>query len=265
MCDIAVSSTLSEHDSDPRCQPRRRQTSAQPNQIPAAARPGGIHFRRGVDTGETMTAPMGPDSSKPGVLRVCLVSDPDLPSEIAGRLAEELPELLRQRLSPATTWEVRQVTAALQADEQVGIAELTLAIGDMMPDQDFDVLVFITDLPRRSGRRPIAAELDAAGRLAIVSIPTMGFVGMYRRIRDAVVRLIAELIVSDHRPAAGVKRMRLRSVSAQPLPAADGGPSAGLRLVGSRWPGWCGPIDRGDCSSVCLVRLRGCLRRLRSP
>jgi hypothetical protein len=180
---------------------------------------------------------MGPDNGEPGVVRVCLVSDPDLPSEIAGRLAEELPELLRQRLSPAPTWEVRQVTAALQADEQVGMAELTLTIGEMLPDQYFDVLVFITDLPRRSGRRPIAAELDAAGRLAIVSIPTMGFVGMYRRIREAVVRLIAELVVSDHRPAAGVKRMRLRSVSAQPLPAADGGPSAGLRLVGSRWLG----------------------------
>jgi hypothetical protein len=191
----------------------------------------------GVDTGASMTSRTRPDRSEPDVVRVCLVSDPDLASEIAGRLAEELPELLRQRLSPAPTWEIRRVTAALQADEQVGVTSLTVAIGDSVPDQCWDALVFITDLPRRSGRRPIAAELDAAHRLAIVSIPTMGFVGIYRRVREAVVRLIAELIVSDHRPAAGAKRARLPSVSTQPLPAADGGPAAGLRLVGSRWLG----------------------------
>lgn len=177
------------------------------------------------------------DRSEPGVVRVCLVSDPDLPSEIAGRLAEELPTVLRHRLSSTPMWEVRQVTAALHADEQVGLAELTLSIMEMMPDQYFDVLVFITDLPRRAGRRPIAAELDTAVRLAIVSIPTMGLVGMYRRIRETVVRLVAELVVSEHRMPMGVDRVRLRSVSAQPLPAADDGSSEGLRLVGSRWIG----------------------------
>ena len=164
------------------------------------------------------------------VVRVFLVSDPDLPAELARRLARELPDLLARRLSTEVEWQVRTVTAPLVGDEQLDIARLADVVGELMPAEDWDVGVFVTDLPRRAGLRPVAAEIDNEHRLALVSIPTLGVWRLYRNVREAVVGLIAEVTASDF--GANPVLRRRRSLSAQSLPAADG-EQRGVRLVGS--------------------------------
>jgi hypothetical protein len=164
------------------------------------------------------------------VVRVFLVSDPDLPAELASRLANELPDLLARRLSADVEWRVRTVTAPLVGDEQLDVTDLVDVVAEQMPAEEWDVGVFLTDLPRRSGLRPVAAEIDNKHRLALVSIPTLGVWRLYRNVREAVVGLVAELTVSDDGPSPALRRRR--SLSAQFLPAADG-EQRGIRLVGS--------------------------------
>ena len=132
------------------------------------------------------------------VVRIILVSDPDLPAKLAAA-AQELPDLLRRRLSADVAWQVRTLTAPLVGDEQLGVTYLADAVGELMPDEDWDVGVFVTDLPRRAGLRPVAAEIDNEHRLALVSIPTLGIWRLYRNVREAVVGLIAEVTVSTLR------------------------------------------------------------------
>ena len=134
-----------------------------------------------------------------------------------------------------------------------------------MPDEDWDVGVFVTDLPRRAGLRPVAAEVDNKHRLALVSVPMLGVWRLYRNVREAVVGLVAELTVSDFGPNPVLRRRG--SLSTQSLPAADG-EQRGRRLVGSPPPGttrmvagWSVPTSLGGCSWACPGRWSAFLRR----
>jgi hypothetical protein len=57
-------------------------------------------------------------------------------------------------------------------------------------------VVCLTDLPRRSGLRPIVAEASVADRVALASLPALGARQLYRRVREMVVGLVAELTAS---------------------------------------------------------------------
>ena len=55
------------------------------------------------------------------VVRIVLVSDPDLPAELARRLARESPDLLSRRLAADVEWQMRTMTVPLVGDEQLDI------------------------------------------------------------------------------------------------------------------------------------------------
>lgn len=143
---------------------------------------------------------------------VRLWADPDLPAEFAAQLSDELPDLLRRRMSAGVCWEVKRVVAALDADEQLTVTALTRTLSVDADAGDSDIGIIITDLPRRSGVRPVAAEIAPDERLALVSVPALGPIRLYRRTRDVVLRLIEELVRNEGRPS-------------------------GERMVGSRWLG----------------------------
>jgi hypothetical protein len=169
------------------------------------------------------------------------VSDPDLAAAVAERLSAELPDALASQVSADVTWRAEWRVAPIKGDEQLGVSGLVDSVGDGIGDDVWDVAVFITDLPRRSGVRPVAAELAQEERIALVSLPGLGFFRLYRRTREAVLRLIGELMTGDHRPASSPaedtratrrKHGRLPSVRVGRLPADLKAPD-GVRLVGS--------------------------------
>src|SRR5919107_1942044 len=84
-----------------------------------------------------------------------LLADPDLPAELAERLAGELPELLAERLDNQVAWQVRVGCERFDlADE-----ERILAVArERRQREGWDLVVCLTDLPRRTGLRPIVAE-----------------------------------------------------------------------------------------------------------
>jgi hypothetical protein len=83
---------------------------------------------------------------------VGLLADPDLPAELAERLAGELPEVLAERPGDQVPWQVRVECERFDlADE-----ERILAVArESRAREGWDVVVCLTDLPRRSGLRPI--------------------------------------------------------------------------------------------------------------
>jgi hypothetical protein len=126
-------------------------------------------------------------------LDVLLLSDPDLPAELADRLARELPELLADRVCADVRWRVDEVLNPLAGDEQVSVSTMVEVVGRRMPELGWDYGVCLTDLPRRAGRRPVTAELSVEHGIALVSLPALGSFRLYPRVRAAVVRLIADL------------------------------------------------------------------------
>ncbi|MFC4056653.1 hypothetical protein ACFOY4_43800 [Actinomadura syzygii] len=132
------------------------------------------------------------------VVRVVLRADPGLPLEIARQIAETLPDDMRKRSKVAVDWEADAEPGALTADEQVEAEHLADALVGQFPSGTYDVAVFVTDLPRRYRTQPILAEVSRTEKIALLSLPALGWFRRRSRARRGVVDLIA--LIHDGTP-----------------------------------------------------------------
>jgi hypothetical protein len=63
-----------------------------------------------------------------------------------------------------------------------------------MLEQGWDLAIVLTDLPLRIGRRPVVADVSAMHGVGLVSLPALGPLGLRRRARDAILRLVEGLV-----------------------------------------------------------------------
>ncbi|GAA1379195.1 hypothetical protein GCM10009613_01490 [Pseudonocardia kongjuensis] len=157
------------------------------------------------------------ESSRPTVLG--LVADPGLPTELAHRLARELPELLDRDADGS--WEVRVTDHRIALDRHGALP--MIEIGERAREQDdLDAVVLITDLPRRAGSDPVVADGATGARVGLVSLPALGAFDQYRRCRDTVVRLVTRhLFPSRERAGVGQDSDAGRAGSLTRLDPAD--------------------------------------------
>ncbi|MFE2647821.1 hypothetical protein ACFXDO_35510 [Streptomyces nigra] len=72
----------------------------------------------------------------------------------------------------------------------------TRRIVDRAGEENWDVVVALTDLPLHAGRRKLAVDLSHEHGLALLSLPSLGGLRFHRRARRAVLSLL------DGRPAS---------------------------------------------------------------
>lgn len=119
-----------------------------------------------------------------------LLADPDLPAELAERLAGELPELLAERLDDQVSWQIRVGCERFDlADEE----RIMAVARESRAREGWDLVVCLTDLPRRIGLRPIVAEASLTDGVALASLPALGARQLYQRVREMVIGLVEEL------------------------------------------------------------------------
>jgi hypothetical protein len=141
----------------------------------------------------TRGSPITAEVAAGSTLVVGLVGDPGLPYQLARDIATDLPEALREEVADEWDWRVVAVEHRFAADEQGQLA-LNDIVGSVAQRHRLDLVVCITDQPRRSGIRPIVAEINRRAHVAIASLPALGAVRLRRRARYAVVRLVAEVV-----------------------------------------------------------------------
>jgi hypothetical protein len=124
---------------------------------------------------------------------VGLVGDPGLPYQLARDIAADVAEELRRDVSDQWDWRVVAIEHRFTADEQGALA-LKDIVDVVAQRHGLDVVVCITDQPRRTGLQPIVADINRRARVAITSLPALGAVRLQRRARQAVARLVAELV-----------------------------------------------------------------------
>jgi hypothetical protein len=154
-------------------------------------------------------------------VRVILVADPDLPTEIAEEIARGLPERLREQGPPGTDWLVGTVTAPLVGDEQVDVAGMVEIVRPHLTGRDWDIGVFLTDLPRRAEVSPVIAEVSPTDHVALVSLPALGSLRLTRRAARAVAGVIGLLTASDDGPGGALPAVIGHRLTG---PAAGDGP-----------------------------------------
>jgi hypothetical protein len=147
---------------------------------------------------------------------VAIVAGPGRDTELAEELADALPGRLGERFG-GVDWEV-QVVPAGTADPAADAGELLAAVRRRLLEEGWDLGIGLTDLPLRSGRRPVSAHASAAHGVGLVSIPALGAVGVRRRLLRAVTHLVEGLLgesVGEREPPGRQARMtgRLRELS----------------------------------------------------
>jgi hypothetical protein len=140
----------------------------------------------------TETQPDHPASAGSTVV-VGLIADAGLPATVAARLADGLPAVLTVQISNQVDWRVHTRCDPLLLDENGLIPMLNLA-DELKPVHHWDVLVLLTDLPRRAGTQPIVSDFSISRGVGLVSLPALGAVRLKHRTRNLLVHLIGHLL-----------------------------------------------------------------------
>ncbi|POX37202.1 hypothetical protein C3486_29650 [Streptomyces sp. Ru73] len=134
-------------------------------------------------------------------LRLGVVADPGLPSDIAAAVVNErLPPLLSRRVSDEVVWEVELEQQELPLDEHGTVPLLELA-GERRPEAGWDMFVYLTDLPRGPAAQPVLADLSSRDQAALISLPAIGGVRLRHHVTRALVHIVDRLHHSTARPA----------------------------------------------------------------
>jgi hypothetical protein len=129
---------------------------------------------------------------------VLLVADPGAPAVLAEQFAVKLPKLL-PRYSSSSEWTVSAKTGAYRLTDQASLADVLERVDPASQRQD--VVVYVTDLPRREGTRPVVADISVPHRFGVISVPTVGGLFISRRVRTMVESVVYEVAGNpDRRP-----------------------------------------------------------------
>jgi hypothetical protein len=121
---------------------------------------------------------------------ILLIADPGAPAVIAARLSDSLPDALTG--GPADDkWDVSVRPHAYPIDEHSEVSEV---VGAVEPGGETeDIVIYLTDLPRRQGTTPVIADISVPSRFGVISIPGLGGAFIDRRVRKLAETVVAEV------------------------------------------------------------------------
>ncbi len=118
--------------------------------------------------------------SSQSVTVVALLADPDAPTEVAQRIARDLPARLADKFGQERRFDVKVVSEPFTAGTE-DLSTLTRRILDRRRTEDWDIVVALTDLPLHSRGRKLVVDLGHEHGLALLSLPSLGGLRLYRR------------------------------------------------------------------------------------
>lgn len=139
-----------------------------------------------------------------------IVGDPGAAFSLARELADTaLHTELDKRLAGAR-WCIEVMEGRLVQPPATD-AEIVKAARRTLLDKQWDVIVYLTDLPLHVEQRPVVAHANPVQNVAIVSVPALGAMGARNRIREVIGRLLVRLLGSVEERGADAQRVGRRS------------------------------------------------------
>jgi hypothetical protein len=143
----------------------------------------------------------------PGELSsILLIADSGAPAVIAERLTDALPQALADGASSKGNWEVSARRHAYPVDEQDEISEVVRTVDPASETQD--IVIYLTDLPRRRGTSPVVAEISLADRFGLISLPGVGGVLIDRRATNLARAIVTEVRRQPDAHTPTIKQLR---------------------------------------------------------
>jgi hypothetical protein len=136
---------------------------------------------------------------------ILLIADPGAPAMIAERLSDSLPNALTDRARGNDKWDVSVRRHAYPIGEHAEVSEV---VGTIDPaGETEDIVIYLTDLPRRQGTTPVIADISVPDRFGVISIPGVGGVFIDRRVRKLAQTVVAEVTDQSREQNPSVKRL----------------------------------------------------------
>lgn len=188
-----------------------------------------------------------PDAADPTDHRevvIGLLADPNLPTKLALRMAEDLPDALAEQVGDDVHWRIETVHEPFEiatSDDRV-IDKARARVGGT----NWDIAICMTDIPMVTDNGVVVADVSRHDCVALVSLPALGGLRLRRRTREVLVEIIDGLVAHLHRPRA-----------------PDGSPAerAGTAL-GTHLARRVAPVDRDVDIELVMGRRPGTLRLL---
>ncbi|OPG07036.1 hypothetical protein B1R27_14955 [Streptomyces sp. GKU 895] len=184
--------------------------------------------------------------SSQDVTVVALLADPDAPTEVARRMARQLPARLADASGRHRRFDVEVVSEPFTAGTEDPTV-LTRRLMDRVGEERWNIVVALTDLPLHSRGHKLVVDLSHEHGLALLSLPSLGGLRFESKARWAVEGAVlsladaqAEAVGAGHRGPLADFTGRLSSVHQAPVgddEAADlryvvGGLGGYLRVLG---------------------------------
>ncbi|MGW6414805.1 hypothetical protein [Streptomyces sp. NPDC055055] len=131
--------------------------------------------------------------SSQNVMAVALLADPDTPTEIARRMAPMLPARLADRSGQERRFDVQVISEPFTAGTE-DLSTVTRRIMDRGGEENWDVVVALTDLPLQAHGRKIVVDLSHEHSLALLSLPALGGFRLQTRAQQAVEEAVLSLV-----------------------------------------------------------------------
>lgn len=150
-------------------------------------------------------------AGRPGAMErvsVLLIADPGEPAALAERIAERLrgPDRVPRR------WTVRVLRKPYIPDEQADFVEVIDTVDPSSEEED--IVVYLTDLPRREETLPVVADVSADHKFALISVVGVGGIDVERRVRAVTELAIARILgESEFMPAGATRRFPSAQIS----------------------------------------------------
>lgn len=123
---------------------------------------------------------------------VGLMADPGLPERLAEDLGESLEDALKFWTETPMSWDIEVSCKKLPLDEDGRIPLMNRA-KDLRASNEWDYIVYITDLPRIHDHQTLLTESDSSLGAALVSLPALGWYRVRQALHTEVLRVIKGL------------------------------------------------------------------------
>jgi hypothetical protein len=138
-------------------------------------------------------------------ITVLLIADPGVAAELAQGFADSLPAELSDRMKSVALCDVSVRVEPYLPDEQAPFLEVIELVDPS--SHDANLVIYLTDLPRRDGTLPVIADVSREHGFALISIPGLGATSLSRRVREVVALVIGELIGAPGLAIGGAARL----------------------------------------------------------
>ena len=110
---------------------------------------------------------------------------------IAERLSDSLPSALTDGAAADGKWDVSVRRDSYPVDEHAEVLEVIRTVDPAGETED--IVIYLTDLPRRLGTTPVIADISVHDRFGLISIPGVGGLFIDRRVRNLAQTVVAEV------------------------------------------------------------------------